>query len=59
VFSTLQVKPHPYVRESDECKPIVIETLKFLYDLDMDEEKTVRHGQVMDAGSPHLAGVAL
>ncbi|XP_076094839.1 kelch-like protein 10 [Mytilus galloprovincialis] len=36
-----KVKSHPYVKESDQCKPIVIETLKFLYDLDMDEEKDV------------------
>lgn len=36
-----KVKPHPYVRESDACKPIVIETLKYLYDLDMEEEKEV------------------
>jgi len=36
-----KVKPHPYVKESDACKPIVIETLKFLYDLDMEEEKEV------------------
>jgi kelch-like protein 10 len=35
------VKTHPYVRDSEACKPIVIETLKFLYDLDMDEEKEV------------------
>lgn len=32
-----KVKSHPYVKESDLCKPIVIETLKFLYDLDMSE----------------------
>lgn len=36
-----KVKPHPYVRESDACKPIVIETLKYLYDLDMEEEREV------------------
>ncbi|XP_052791911.1 kelch-like protein 10 [Mya arenaria] len=36
-----KVKPHPYVRESEGCKPIVIETLKFLYDLDMDEDRAV------------------
>ncbi|ESO82188.1 hypothetical protein LOTGIDRAFT_135113 [Lottia gigantea] len=36
-----KVKSHPYVKESAECKPIIIETLKFLYDLDMDEEKEV------------------
>ncbi|ESO94394.1 hypothetical protein LOTGIDRAFT_175448 [Lottia gigantea] len=36
-----KVKSHPYVKESSACKPIIIETLKFLYDLDMDEEKEV------------------
>nr|QTM97704.1 KLHL10 [Sinohyriopsis cumingii] len=36
-----KVKTHPYVRDSDACKPVIIETLKFLYDLDMDEEKEV------------------
>lgn len=36
-----KVKAHPLVKESDQCKPLVIETLKFLYDLDMDEEKEV------------------
>ena len=37
----LQVKSHPYVRDSETAKPIVIETLKFLYDLDMDDKKEV------------------
>ncbi|PVD31130.1 hypothetical protein C0Q70_10408 [Pomacea canaliculata] len=37
----LGVKSHPYVRESEPAKPIVIETLKFLYDLDMDDKKEV------------------
>ncbi|XP_041366387.1 kelch-like protein 10 [Gigantopelta aegis] len=36
-----KVKVHPYVRETDTCKSIIIETLKFLYDLDMDDEKEV------------------
>ncbi|XP_052241378.1 kelch-like protein 10 [Dreissena polymorpha] len=36
-----RVKTHPYVRESEGCKPIIIETLKFLYDLEMEEEKVV------------------
>ncbi|XP_046575253.1 LOW QUALITY PROTEIN: kelch-like protein 10 [Haliotis rubra] len=36
-----KVKSHPYVKEIDACKPIIIETLKFLYDLDMDEDKEV------------------
>jgi len=32
---------HPLVHENDQCKPIVIETIKFLYDLDMEEGKDV------------------
>ena len=32
----LSLQSHPYVRESEECRTLVIETLKFLYDLDMD-----------------------
>ncbi|KAK7110160.1 kelch-like protein 10 isoform X2 [Littorina saxatilis] len=40
-FFVEKVKSHPYVRESDTAKPIVIETLKFLYDLDMDDKKEV------------------
>ena len=27
------------MRDNDACRPLVIETLKFLYDLDMDESK--------------------
>ncbi|XP_022304667.2 kelch-like protein 10 [Crassostrea virginica] len=34
-----KVKVHPYIKDNDSCKPIIIETLKFLYDLDMDEDK--------------------
>lgn len=40
-FFVETVRPHPYVRESETAKPIVIETLKFLYDLDMDERREV------------------
>ncbi|XP_045168944.2 kelch-like protein 10 [Mercenaria mercenaria] len=36
-----KVKPHPYVKESENCKPIIIETLKFLYDLDMDGKEEI------------------
>ena len=35
------MKTHNYVKDSDAAMPIVIETLKFLYDLDMDEKKEV------------------
>ena len=36
-----KVKTHPYVKDSEACKPIIIETLKYYYDLDMDEDKEV------------------
>ena len=29
------------MHDNDQCKPIVIETIKFLYDLDMEEGKDV------------------
>ncbi|XP_060074906.1 uncharacterized protein LOC132554600 [Ylistrum balloti] len=38
-FFVEKVKSHPYVKENAECKPLVIETLKCLYALDMNEEK--------------------
>ncbi|XP_055587323.1 kelch-like protein 10 isoform X2 [Uranotaenia lowii] len=34
-----RVKEHPYVLECNETKPIVIETLTFIYDLDMANTK--------------------
>lgn len=37
-YFTEKVKSHPFVKESDLCKPVVIETLKFLYDLDMNDK---------------------
>lgn len=40
-FFVEKVKPHEYVKNNDACKSIVIETLKFLYDLDMDESKEI------------------
>lgn len=35
-----KIKSNEYVKESKECKLIVIDTLKFLYDLDLDETNT-------------------
>jgi len=32
---------HPLVHDNEQCKPIVIETIKFLYDLDMEDGKDV------------------
>lgn len=30
---SLQIKPHPYIKEHPDCRPIMIQALKFLYDL--------------------------
>ncbi|XP_052281875.1 kelch-like protein 10 [Dreissena polymorpha] len=38
-FFVEKVKPHPYVKDSDSCKAIVIDILKLLYDLDTEFEK--------------------
>lgn len=35
-----KIKAHSYVKDNDSCKPIIIETLKHLYDLEMSEDKT-------------------
>ncbi|OWF49315.1 kelch-like protein 10 [Mizuhopecten yessoensis] len=40
-FFVEKVKSHPYVKESVECKPLIIETLKFLYNLDINEDKAL------------------
>ena len=34
-----QVKDHPYVAGNEACRPVIIETLKFLYDLEMITQK--------------------
>lgn len=34
-FFLERVKEHPYVTSCDESRPVIIETLKFLYDLEM------------------------
>lgn len=36
-----RVRGHPYVTGNEECRPIIIETLKFLYDLEMITLKDV------------------
>ncbi|XP_066591884.1 kelch-like protein 10 [Prorops nasuta] len=38
-FFLENVKDHPYVTGNDACRPIIIETLKFLYDLEMITQK--------------------
>lgn len=30
-----EVKEHPYVLECEEAKPLIVETFKFMYDLDI------------------------
>ncbi|XP_043277025.1 kelch-like protein 10 isoform X2 [Venturia canescens] len=42
-FFLEKVKDHPYVTGNEACRPIIIETLKFLYDLEMITQK---HGEV-------------
>ena len=37
----VRVQKHPLVHDNEQCKPIVIETIKFLYDLDMEDGKDV------------------
>ena len=41
LYSPCLLQKHRYVRYKEACRPLVIETLKFLYDLDMDEAKEV------------------
>ena len=41
IIVALQVKDHEYVRDNESCRPIVINTMKFLYQLDMDESREV------------------
>ena len=38
-FFLEKVKDHPYVVGNEACRPIIIETLKFLYDLEMITQK--------------------
>ncbi|CAK9832872.1 Kelch-like protein 10 [Anthophora retusa] len=38
-FFLENVKDHPYVTGNDACRPIIIETLKFLYDLEIITQK--------------------
>ncbi|XP_026463308.1 kelch-like protein 10 [Ctenocephalides felis] len=41
------VKEHPFVVNNDESKPVIIETLTFLYDLDV---MTTRDGEILTPG---------
>lgn len=38
-FFLENVKDHPYVTGNEACRPIIIETLKFLYDLEIITQK--------------------
>ncbi|KAL1139483.1 hypothetical protein AAG570_006467 [Ranatra chinensis] len=38
-FFLEKVKDHPYVVGNEQCRPIIIDTLKFLYDLEMITQK--------------------
>ena len=38
-FFLEKVKDHPYVAGNEACRPTIIETLKFLYDLEMITQK--------------------
>ncbi|CAG5125052.1 unnamed protein product [Candidula unifasciata] len=40
-FFVEKVKSHDYVKDSEQCRPIIIETLRFLYELDMDDRREV------------------
>ncbi|XP_073989181.1 kelch-like protein 10 isoform X2 [Rhodnius prolixus] len=39
-FFLENVKEHPYVSGNEQCRPLIIETLRFLYDLEMITQKT-------------------
>merc|ERR1712178_467711 len=45
-FFVEKVKVHPFISNNEECRPLVIDTLKFLYDLDMET------GKEMDLSHP-------
>lgn len=36
----LQVKDHQYIQNRDDCRPYIIETLKFMYDLQLTSSMT-------------------
>ena len=35
-FFLEKVKCHPYIVDNEDCKPLVVNTLKYLYELDVD-----------------------
>lgn len=48
-FFLENVKDHPYVAGNEECRPAIIETLKFLFDLEMITQKD------MEITTPEIA----
>jgi len=48
IFMLLQVKDHHYIQNRDDCRPYIIETLKFMYDLQLTPS-------VADSIAPTLA----
>jgi kelch-like protein 10 len=42
-FFIEKVKCHPYIINNEACKPLVIETLKYLYELDIDTDLLVQN----------------
>ncbi|XP_061180400.1 kelch-like protein 10 isoform X2 [Saccostrea echinata] len=47
-----KVKVHPYVKDNEFCKPLVIDTLKYLYDLGTDEPRTM--GMCCNIAAPRI-----
>ncbi|XP_062572493.1 kelch-like protein 10 [Saccostrea cucullata] len=47
-----KVKVHPYVKDDEFCRPLVIDTLKYLYDLTTDEPKTM--GMSCNIAAPRM-----
>ena len=42
-FFIEKVKCHPYIINNEACKPLVIDTLKYLYELDVDTYQVCCH----------------
>nr|CAH7722298.1 unnamed protein product [Callosobruchus chinensis] len=52
-FFLERVKEHPYVSGSEESRPMIIETLKFLYDLEMITHREVVTPEIARPRVPH------
>ncbi|KAI3388453.1 hypothetical protein SNEBB_009634 [Seison nebaliae] len=40
-FFIKDLKGHPYIKEQEQCKPLIIETLRYLYELDLDSNMDI------------------